>query len=108
VLGVADSGEVAAGLLLYFSVTFHTAAVFFALFALAALALLSFSIFIKQMDELPHKKIGGGLYLFHVCGTLPRKQFSQIRDFRGILNFASFLAAPFFAVLCSVISSSAI
>lgn len=100
VLGVVSQGSVIlAGLLLYFFRDVSHSGGFFVLFLLAALARYLSAFFIKQMDEPPHKKDPAADFTFLMfVARFRESNFLKFVIFAASLNFASFLAAPFFAV----------
>ncbi len=100
VLGVVTLGSViAAGLLLYLFRDVSHRGGFFALFSLAALARYVSAFYIRRMDEPPHKKDSAADFTFFMfLARFRESNFLKFVIFAASLNFASFLAAPFFAV----------
>ena len=100
VLGAVTLGSViAAGLWLYFFREVSHSGGFFVLFAVAAVARYLSGFFIKQMDEPPHKKDPAADFTFFMfVARFRESNFLKFVIFTAALNFASFLAAPFFAV----------
>jgi MFS family permease len=100
VLGAVSVGSVcAAGVLLYLFKQLGCGGGFVVLFFLAALARYGSAYFIKHMDEPPHKKDPASDFTFLMFITRFRESnYLKFVTFAASLNFASFLAAPFFTV----------
>jgi MFS family permease len=90
---------VAGGVLLYVFRDISHDGGFFVLFLVAALARYLSAFFIKQMDEPPHKKDPAADFSFFMfLARFRESNFLKFVAFAASLNFATFLAAPFFAV----------
>jgi MFS family permease len=100
VLGAVGVGSVCgAGVLLDLFRQLGYGGGFVVLFCLAALARFGSAYFIKQMDEPPHKKDPASDFTFLMfIARFRESNFLKFVTFAAALNFASFLAAPFFAV----------
>jgi MFS family permease len=96
---VAVGSVIASGLLLYSFREISHSAGFFILFFLAALARYASAHFISQMDEPPHRKDPASDFTFIMfLARFRESNFLKFVVFTACLNFASFLAAPFFVV----------
>ncbi|HEU4345921.1 MAG TPA: MFS transporter [Candidatus Binatia bacterium] len=96
---VAVGSVIASGLLLYSFREISYSAGFFILFSLAALARYASARFISQMDEPPHRKDPASDFTFIMfLARFRESNFLKFVVFTACLNFASFLAAPFFVV----------
>jgi MFS family permease len=100
VLGAVSVGSVcAAGVLLYLFKQLGYGGGFVVLFCLAALARYGSAYFIKHMDEPPHKKDPASDFTFLMfIARFRESNYLKFVTFAASLNFASFLAAPFFTV----------
>jgi MFS family permease len=100
VLGAVSVGSVGvAGVLLYSLRQVGFRGGFVVLFCLAAIARYVSAYFIKQMHEPPHKKDPASDFTFLMfIARFRESNFLKFVIFAATLNFASFLAAPFFAV----------
>ncbi len=100
VLGVVTiTSVIAAGLLLFAFQRWFYPAGFFTLFLLAALARYASGYFIGQMDEPPHRRDPANDFTFYkFVARFRESNFLKFVIFTACLNFACYLAAPFFAV----------
>ena len=90
---------VASGLLLNFFQQISYAIGFSIIFSLAAAARYVSAYFIGRMDEPPHKKDPAGDFTFVMfLRRFRESNFLKFVVFSGCLTFATYLAAPFFAV----------
>jgi MFS family permease len=90
---------VASGLLLNFFQEISYGTGFSIIFSCAAAARYISAYFLSRMDEPPHKKDPAGDFTFMMFLRLFRESnFLKFVVFSGCLTFATFLAAPFFAV----------
>jgi MFS family permease len=100
VVGAMTLGSVvASGLLLSFFPQDSYGTGFWIIFSLAAASRYVSAYFIHQMDEPPHKTDPASDFTFLMfLRRFRESNFLKFVVFSGCLNFASFLAAPFFAV----------
>lgn len=100
VLGlVTIASVIVAGLLLYAFQELSYSAGFFTLFLVAALARYASGYFISQMDEPPHRRDPANDFTFYMfVARFRESNFLKFVIFTACLNFACYLAAPFFAV----------
>ncbi|MDH3445122.1 MAG: MFS transporter, partial [Deltaproteobacteria bacterium] len=100
VLGAVSITSVcAAGVVLYLFRQLGFDGGFVVLFCLAALFRYISGHFINQMDEPPHRKDPASDFTFVMfIARFQESNFLKFVFFAAALNFASFLAAPFFAV----------
>jgi MFS family permease len=90
---------ITSGLVLYSFGEVSYRAGFCILFGLAALARFASGYFIKQMDEPPHKSDPAADFTFLMfVARFRESNFLKFVVFSGCLTFATYLAAPFFAV----------
>jgi len=99
-VGAVTVGSVlASGLLLSFFPGASYGTGFWIIFSLAAAARYVSAYFIHRMDEPPHKTDPASDFTFLMfLRRFRESNFLKFVVFSGCLNFASFLAAPFFAV----------
>jgi MFS family permease len=99
-VGMVTVGSiVVSGLLLNFFGELLSAAAFSTIFLLAALARYLSGYFISRMDEPPHRKDPASDFTFLMFVRRFRESnFLKFVLFSGSLTFATYLAAPFFAV----------
>ena len=96
---VAIGSVITAGLLLELFRDFSYRAGFFILFSLAALSRYMSAHFISQMNEPPHRRDPASDFTFLMfLARFRESNFLKFVIFAASLNFATFLAAPFFAV----------
>jgi len=100
IVGAVTIGSViASGLLLDWSPPFSDRMGFCILFSAAALARYMSVYFINQMDEPPHRRDPASDFTFFMfIARFKESNFLKFVVFAACLNFASYLAAPFFAV----------
>ena len=100
IVGAVTIGSViASGLLLDWFPPFSDRMGFFILFSAAALARYVSVYFINQMDEPPHRRDPASDFTFFMfIARFKESNFLKFVVFAACLNFASYLAAPFFAV----------
>ncbi len=100
VLGGATIASVmVAGILLYAFRQLSYPWAFLALFSLAALARFISAYCIYRMDEPPHRTDPAGDFTFFMfMARFRESNYLKFVLFTAALNFATFLAAPFFAV----------
>jgi MFS family permease len=100
IVGAVTIGSViASGLLLDWFPPFSDRTGFFILFSAAALARYMSVYFINQMDEPPHRRDPASDFTFFMfIARFKESNFLKFVVFAASLNFASYLAAPFFAV----------
>lgn len=100
VLGaVSISSVCAGGVLLYLFRRLEFSGGFVVLFCLAAIFRCISGYYISQMHEPPHKKDPASDFTFMMfIARFRESNFLKFVIFAAALNFASFLAAPFFAV----------
>jgi len=100
IVGAVTIGSViASGLLLDWFPPFSDRTGFFILFSAAALARYMSVYFINQMDEPPHRRDPASDFTFFMfIARFKESNFLKFVVFAACLNFASYLAAPFFAV----------
>jgi MFS family permease len=97
--GVSVTSVCAAGILLYSFRRLGYDGGFVVLFCLAASARYISAYFLKQMHEPPHRKDPASDFTFLMfVARFRESNFLKFVIFAASLNFASFLAAPFFAV----------
>jgi MFS family permease len=90
---------VASGLLLNFFQEISYGTGFWIIFSLAAAARYVSAYFISRMDEPPHKKDPASDFTFLMfLRRFRESNFLKFVVFSGCLTFATYLAAPFFAV----------
>jgi MFS family permease len=90
---------VASGLLLNFFQEISYGTGFLIIFSLAAAARYVSAYFISRMDEPPHKKDPASDFTFLMfLRRFRESNFLKFVVFSGCLTFATYLAAPFFAV----------
>jgi MFS family permease len=90
---------VASGLLLNFFQEISYGTGFSIIFSCAAAARYISAYFLSRMDEPPHKKDPAGDFTFMMfLRRFRESNFLKFVVFSGCLTFATFLAAPFFAV----------
>ena len=90
---------VASGLLLNFFREISYGTGFWIIFSLAAAARYVSAYFISRMDEPPHKKDPASDFTFLMfLRRFRESNFLKFVVFSGCLTFATYLAAPFFAV----------
>src|SRR6266542_1813259 len=90
---------VASGLLLNFFQEISYGTGFWIIFSLAAAARFVSAYFISRMDEPPHKKDPASDFTFLMfLRRFRESNFLKFVVFSGCLTFATYLAAPFFAV----------
>jgi MFS family permease len=90
---------VASGLLLNFFQEISYGTGFCIIFSCAAAARYISAYFLSRMDEPPHKKDPAGDFTFMMfLRRFRESNFLKFVVFSGCLTFATFLAAPFFAV----------
>jgi MFS family permease len=90
---------VASGLLLNFFQEISYGTGFWIIFSLAAAARYVSAYFIRRMDEPPHKKDPASDFTFLMfLRRFRESNFLKFVVFSGCLTFATYLAAPFFAV----------
>jgi MFS family permease len=96
---VTLASVIASGLLLYGLEDASYAAAFSIIFAVAALARYVSAHFISRIDEPPQKKDPASEFTFVMfLGRFRESNFLKFVIAVACLNFASYLAAPFFAV----------
>jgi MFS family permease len=96
---VTVGSVVASGLLLNFFQEISYGTGFWIIFLLAAAARYASAYFISQMDEPPHKKDPASDFTFVMfLRRFRESNFLKFVVFTGCLTFATYLAAPFFAV----------
>jgi len=100
IVGAVTIGSViASGLLLDWFPPFSDRIGFCILFSAAALARYMSVYFINQMDEPPHRRDPASDFTFFMfIARFKESNFLKFVVFAACLNFASYLAAPFFAV----------
>ena len=100
IVGAVTIGSViASGLLLDWFPPFSDRMGFCILFSAAALARYMSVYFINQMDEPPHRRDPASDFTFFMfIARFKESNFLKFVVFAACLNFASYLAAPFFAV----------
>lgn len=99
-VGIVSVGSiVASGLLLYSFREVSYSAGFCILFSLAALARYVSGHFISRMDEPPQRKDPASDFTFFMfVARFRESNFLKFVVFTACVNFATYLAAPFFAV----------
>ena len=96
---VTVASVIAAGLLLNFFHQRYYGAGFWMIFSLAAAARYCSSYFISRMDEPPHRQDPASDFTFVMfLRRFRESNFLRFVMFSGCLTFATYLAAPFFAV----------
>jgi MFS family permease len=96
---VTVASIVASGLLLNFFQEASYATAFSMIFSLAAASRYVSAYFISRMDEPPHKKDPASDFTFVMfLRRFRESNFLKFVVFSGCLTFATYLAAPFFAV----------
>lgn len=96
---VTVASVVASGLLLNFFHQRYYGAGFWMIFSLAAAARYCSGYFISRMDEPPHRKDPASDFTFVMfLRRFRESNFLRFVVFSGCLTFATYLAAPFFAV----------
>jgi MFS family permease len=96
---VTVASVIASGLLLNFFHQRYYGAGFWMIFSLAAAARYCSSYFISRMDEPPHRQDPASDFTFVMfLRRFRESNFLRFVMFSGCLTFATYLAAPFFAV----------
>jgi MFS family permease len=100
VLGLVHLGSmIAAGLLLYWSESRFPVTGFFIIFTVGAAARFVCAVYVARMRDVPQKRDPASDFTFYMfLARFRESNFVKFVAFAAALMFASYLAAPFFAV----------